>query len=186
MKKHTFGLVAAVLALNLAGAAPSFAQDSLTGKVGFGFQGLVAGNVINGASVRGWTANKFGWEGNLLYSYAKISAGGENYKGDLWGLEAKGLYALVERENSKMYVGAKFAYMPYEVKVDGHGKVFDGHLIEPGVLAGAEFCIPNLPEVGINFEVGYNYIKSDNTVVGDSLDAKYHGINAGVGIHYYF
>ena len=37
MKKHTFGLVAAVLALNLAGAAPSFAQDSLTGKVGFGF-----------------------------------------------------------------------------------------------------------------------------------------------------
>jgi hypothetical protein len=185
MMKGKSGSMAILLAASLVGAAPSFAQDSLTGKTSFGFQGVVTGNMLNAASLRGWTANKFGWEGNLLYSHVKVNVNDMSLKGDLWGVEAKGLYALIERTNSKMYVGAKFAYLPYELKYDGR-KVVDGHLLQPGVLAGAEFCIPSLPEVGINFEVGYSYIKSDNTIVGNDLEMKYDGINAGVGIHYYF
>lgn len=62
----------------------------------------------------------------------------------------------------------------------------------PGILVGAEWNFPSLPELGFNFEVGYNYVIDKNSGTFASLpqeldvDLKLHGINVGAGIKYYF
>lgn len=188
MKNSNLGRLAAILALGIAAAAPSFAADSLTGKTSFGFQGVAAGNIVNGASVRSWTNGKFGWEANVAYGAMKISPEGEaDIKANLTALEGKGMWALIERTNSKFYVGGKIAYGKYKLNdEDRKTETLDGHLTQFGVLAGTEFCIPQLPEVGFNFEVGYNITKTDNTIYGNAMDIRMHGVNVGIGIHYNF
>lgn len=185
MIKRTISTLALVLVASLAAAPPASAADSLTGKTSFGFQGVILGNYLNGVSVRQWTGNKFGWEGNLLYGNIKASAGSMDLKGDMTALEAKGMYALVEKTNSKMYVGAKVAYGHYKLE-EGGDSLINGNLWQPGVLAGAEWCIPQLPEIGFNFEVGYNFTKTKPTVAGTEVDLKLHGTNVTFGVHYNF
>jgi len=88
----------------------------------------------------------------------------------------------VVRPNSRFYAGAKFGYGQFSVEpVD-----FDGKVYIPGILVGAEWNFPSLPEVGFNFDVGYNYILNKNEVNGNDVDLKLHGINVAAGIKYYF
>lgn len=185
MIKRTLSTLTIVLAASLASAPTVAAADSLTGKTAFGFQGVILGNYLNGVSARQWTNGKFGWEGNLLYGNLKASAGSMDITGDITALEAKGMYSLVEKTNSKMYVGAKLAYGHYKLEYDGYSLI-NGNLWQPGVLAGAEWCIPQLPEVGFNFEVGYNFAKTKPTIGGSDVDLKLHGTNVTFGVHYYF
>ncbi len=41
---------------------------------------------------------------------------------------------------------------------------FDGKIYIPGIFVGAEWNFPSLPEVGFNFDVGYNYVIDRNEI----------------------
>ena len=187
MKRRILGYVAVVATVICLCAAPSFAADNY--KIGVGYQGLIAGNILNGASVRGWFGPKtaIGVEANGFYGAAKISVTGAptDVSADLWLIELKPMYAFIVRDNSRFYAGLKGAYGRYTTSTgtDMTGKFWMG-----GALVGAEWNFPALPEVGFNFEVGYNYVSDNNSVDGSTteVDIKLHGINVGAGIKYYF
>ena len=187
MKRRVLGYVTVVVAVVCLCAAPSFAADNFNAnKVGFGYQGIVAGNLLNGVSVRGWIGNNFGLEGNVFYGNATISPEGSSDMSAYVALgEAKLMYAFLVRPNSRFYAGAKFAYGHLDVSADSD-TVAKGDMYIPGVLLGAEWCFPQLPEVGFNFEVGYDYMLNKLSSGGDDVDVKLHGMNVGFGIHYYF
>jgi hypothetical protein len=98
------------------------------------------------------------------------------------------MYALIVRSNSKFYAGAKLGYGQADLKV-GTTKVVDGtDFWTPGVLVGAEWSFPTFPEVGFNFEVGYSgIIYNSSKLIDDAdIDLRLHGVNAAIGLHYYF
>ncbi len=188
MKRRILGYVAVMATVICLCAAPSFAADNF--KVGVGYQGLISGNILNGASVRGWYGfgnMAGGLEVNGFYGAAKLSVTGgtSDLSADLWMLELKPMFAFVVRENSRFYAGLKGGYGKYSAKTTSG---LDGKFWELGGLVGAEWNFPSLKEVGFNFEVGYNYISDNNSVDGSpvEVDIKLHGINVGAGIKYYF
>jgi len=189
MKRRILGYVAVMVTVICLCAAPSFAADNA--KIGVGYQGLIAGNVINGLSVRGWVGpnTAIGVEGNVFYGNANLDVEGvdTDFNARLWMVEIKAMYAFMVRPNSRFYAGGKFAYGQYNVEADED--LLDGKMYIPGILVGAEWNFPSLPEVGFNFEVGYNYVIDKNEIAGGSgpdVDLKLHGINVGAGIKYYF
>ena len=190
MKRRILGYVAVVATVICLCAAPSFAADNF--KIGVGYQGLVAGNILNGASVRGWYSfgkMAAGAELNGFYGAAKLSVDGSSndLSADLWLVELKPMFAFLVRDNSRFYAGLKGAYGKYNSKASSD--LIDGKFWMGGALVGAEWNFPALPEVGFNFEVGYNYVSDCNTIgsgPGTDVDIKLHGINVGAGIKYYF
>jgi len=196
------GYVAVVATVICLCAAPSFAADNY--KIGVGYQGLIAGNMLNGLSVRGWFGpnTAIGVEGNVFYGSMKgdVSVTNSVFAADanakLWMIELKAMYAFLVRQNSRFYAGGKIAYGQYDGNAGYMGVdvgELKGKLIIPGILVGAEWNFPSLPELGFNFEVGYNYVISKNTASSPlepgydvDIDLKMHGINVGAGIKYYF
>jgi hypothetical protein len=200
MKKRILGYVAVVVTVICLCAAPSFAADNY--KIGVGYQGMFSGNMMNGLSVRGWLGpnTAIGLEGNLYYGSLKGNVSVSPYpieadlNANLWMAEVKAMYAFLVRTNSRFYAGAKFAYGQYDASagISGINVDLKGKMYIPGVLVGAEWNFPSLPELGFNFEVGYNYVINNNAGTFASspseldIDLKMHGINVGAGIKYYF
>ena len=192
MKKGFFSCVAIVMLMVFLSASSVFAADEFTknfisNKVGVGYQGMIVGNLLNGVSVRGWIGERIGLEGNFIMGALKAKINDQETDADVWSLEAKAMYALIVRSNSKFYVGGKIGYG--RVDIDGFPTQ---EFWTPGAFVGSEYSLPSIPEVGLNFEVGYSgiiynstsrspYDKYDSTV-----DLRLHGVNAAVGIHYYF
>ena len=163
---------------------------------------MIAGNYLNGLSGRAWFGpnTAIGAEANVFYGSMKGDASistipvSAEFDGKLWMIELKAMYAFLVRQNSRFYAGAKFAYGQYDgsAGVSGIAANLDGKMYIPGILVGAEWNFPSLPELGFNFEVGYNYVIDKNSGTFASLpqeldvDLKLHGINVGAGIKYYF
>jgi len=190
MKRRILGYVAVMATVICLCAAPVFAADNFNAnKVGVGYQGIMWGSMMNGLSVRGWIGPNIGLEGNVFYGHAAVSTdpGGDQGDGSLWMVNAKFMYAFVVRANSKFYGGAQFMYGQAKITPESSDSYIN-KMYSPGVFAGAEWCFPQLPELGFNFELGYNYLfdttSRDNH--NGSTDIKVHGMNLGAGIHYYF
>ena len=197
MKKRFFSCVVIVTLMVLLSASSVFAGDEVTknfisNKVGVGYQGMIAGNLLNGASVRYWMGDRIGLEGNFFLGAAKATVNGNDEEGDMWSLEAKMLYAVIVRSNSKFYVGGKICYCRVDLKTENTTLVGNTNISQniwiPGVLVGAEYSLPSIPEVGFNFEVGYSALiyNSSSLPNNTSIDLRIHGVNAAIGIHYYF
>jgi hypothetical protein len=201
MKKRVLnGIALATLMLFLSAgfvfAADEAEKNFISNKVGVGYQGMVAGNFLNGLSVRGWIGDRIGLEASGFYGRgsAEIEAYGEKdeMKGDLWLIEAKAMYAFIVRNYSKFYAGGKFGYgqinassgmMPYAEVIDGTT------FFTPGLFVGSEWSFPQLPEVGFNFDVGYSWLIYNNKLNEDPyvyMNLNMNGISATFGIHYYF
>ncbi len=173
-------------------AGPALAEDNyLSGKVGVGYQGMIAGDLINGISVRGWATPNFGLEGSFVYGGVGVDVpDGELLDADMMLFEAKAMYAPIVKANSRFYLGAKAGYGQLDLEIfDGNEKVLDGDFWEFGAFVGAEWSFPTIPEVGFNFDIGYNYIKYEDNLF-DEPEAEFEigidGIAATFGIHYYF
>ena len=196
MKKRFLSCVAIAIFMVLMSVGSVFAADDagknfIANKVGIGYQGMIAGNLLNGASVRYWVGDRVGLEGNFFLGAVKATAAGQDaIDADIWSFEAKVLYAPVVRPNSKFYVGAKVGYGQFDAKLgDGTNVDIKGSdFWTPGVLVGAEWSLTSIPEVGFNFEVGYSaLIYNSNKLPDDAdIDLRIHGVNAAIGIHYYF
>ncbi len=185
MKKSFFALVA-VMAAVVCLSVPAFAADNFNAnKLGVGYQGVFYGDTLSGLSARYWMGPKIGLEGNLYYGNAKFKAdGSDEVKTQLLMLDLKGMYALLVRPNSKFYVGGQISGAYYDAGSNGFTA---GYFLAPGLLAGAEWCIPALPELGFNFELGYKYVIDRNEAPnGSKYDVDLHGINLSLGVHYYF
>jgi Outer membrane protein beta-barrel domain len=189
MKRRILGYVAVMATVICLCAAPVFAADNFNAnKVGVGYQGILWGNMMNGLSVRGWIGPSIGLEGNVYYGHASASTdSGDIGDASLWMVNAKFMYAFLVRANSKFYAGGQILYGQAKVNPNGDDSM-TSKFWSPGVFAGAEWCFPQLPELGMNFELGYNYLSDSNSVDNSSgsFDIKLHGMNLGAGIHYYF
>lgn len=195
MKKRFLSFVAVAMVMMFLSVGSAFAAEDgknfIANKVGVGYQGMVAGSFLNGFSVRGWITDRIGLEGNIFYGQADVEAksGGStvmDMSGNLWMLEAKGMYAFIVRNFSKFYAGAKVGYG--QISVDDSGRDYlDGEGIwTPGIFVGAEWSFPQLPEVGFNFDVGYSAVIFNNDMDGLDVDLNLHGVSATFGVHYYF
>ena len=181
--------IATLMVFMVAGPALAEGDNYLSGKVGVGYQGMIAGDLINGISVRGWIGPNFGLEGSLLYGGISVDVPeGTLADADLILFEAKAMYAFVVKSNSRFYIGAKAGYGQIELNYQEEG-VLDDDFWTAGAFVGAEWSFPTIPEVGFNFDVGYNYIKYDDNLFDDpegEFEIALDGIAATFGIHYYF
>ncbi|MDI6741840.1 MAG: hypothetical protein QMD11_03785 [Smithella sp.] len=197
-KRFLNGIALAVLMLFLSAgfvfAADEAEKNFISNKVGVGYQGMVAGNFLNGLSVRGWIGERIGLEASGFYGRgsAEMEQAGYKYdiKGDLWLVEAKAMYALVARSYSKFYAGGKFGYGQIGLS-EAPGNIDGSSFMTPGLFVGSEWSFPQLPEVGFNFDVGYSWLIYNNKLSDDGdpyvyMNLNMNGISATFGIHYYF
>ncbi len=165
---------------------PAFAAENCNAnKLGVGYQGIFFGDMMSGVSGRYWIGPNIGVEGTLFYGNAKFKAeGSDEVKAQLLMLDLKGMYAFLVRQNSKFYAGGQVAFGYYD---SGSNRFTAGYFFAPGLLVGAEWCIPSLPELGFNFELGYKYVIDRNEAPnGSKYDVDLHGMNLSIGAHYYF
>ena len=187
MKKRFFTCMAAAAFIMFVCAMPALAEEGkgnyISNKIGVGYQGMIAGDYLNGISARGWIGNNFGLEASLFYGGIDVdTAGGYNVTdSDVTLFEAKAMYAFLVKQNSRFYVGAKGGYGKLDLNAFGD-EIADDNLWTCGALVGSEWNFQGIPELGFNFDVGYNYVDYDD----DNVDINLDGIAVTFGIHYYF
>lgn len=177
------------LSLILAGAASLGASDW---KIGAGYDGMYLGNIIQGASVRAWHG-RLGLEGIIFNGHVKadLTETGEStvtpVKGTIYAFSLKGMYSLVEKENSRFYLGVQAACGTGKLDSSNFNYSYSPTIWTYGPLMGYEFRWPGLPEIGVNVDTGYmlNYTKIDDNPDW-SMKAYLNGIFIAIGIHYYF
>lgn len=199
MKKAFLKVAMLAVLVVFVSAASVFAADEnknfISNKVGVGYQGMVAGDFLNGLSVRGWITDKIGLEASGFYGRASVEVeeggdGKSEVKGDIWTIEAKAMFAFIVRNYSKFYAGGKIGYGQIDTSGVSMLESIDGTSFwTPGLFIGSEWSFPQLPEVGFNFDVGYSWLIYDNKVNEDPyvyVNMNLSGITATFGIHYYF
>jgi hypothetical protein len=173
-------------------AADDAGKNFISNKIGVGYQGMVVGSFLNGISVRGWIGDRVGLEASGFYGRvdANVEQGDVKHdlaKADLALVEAKAMYAVVARSNSKFYLGGKIGYG--RLGVSGGGNIDGSNIWTPGLFIGSEWSFPGLPEVGFNFDAGYSWLLYNNKVDSDPyayLNLNLSGVSATFGVHYYF
>lgn len=181
--------VAAVLLLSGNVMAASHGGHASDWKVGVGYQGMWAGEFLNGVSARAWYQDRFGMEGNFFYGGVDARVGGNKIAdADLYVGEIKLMYAPVVREYSKFYAGIQGSVGSFEIKSDifERGGKYSDEIWGVGVFIGSEFHFQEFPELGFNFDVGYRHYMYDDRIYGERLKVDLKGIGATFGIHYYF
>ncbi|HOD65235.1 MAG TPA: outer membrane beta-barrel protein [candidate division Zixibacteria bacterium] len=196
--KATF--VAACVCLLILGAALSAQAQSEKPTLGLGYHGILAGDVLQGLSGRIWTSPKVGLEANLYYAHVGVDVkmeGGEGQEDDeydisgtLTDFSGKFLYAVANHSQSKFYVGAELGYGHVSVEVETPGlpaalaEGFD--VITLGPLMGAEFSFAGIPEMSVDWELGYRTNLVDIEVADYDISLSMGVLAASVGVHYYF
>ena len=140
--------------------------------IGVGYQGIFVSEFLHGASVRAWMDNK--WAGELSILQSSVDGGG--FDTDMWFLGGKVLYAPIIRENSQFYVGIGGGWGNVDGDVTGD---IDAWVVGP--LFGAEYRFDEIPSLGFNWEVGYDFANFDG---GGSSDIDLNGISISMGVHY--
>jgi len=183
---RTFFVSVGITLMMLVSVMPAMAQENnyISNRIGIGYQGMLAGEFLNGISARGWIGDNFGLELSGFYGSVDIDIDLEDEDVDLEDEdvdltlgELKAMYAFIVKENSRFYVGAKGGYGQLDI-----GEDVD--LWECGVFIGSEWNFQGIPELGFNFDVGYNYLHIDEDDYDVELDID--GIGVTFGIHYYF
>jgi hypothetical protein len=175
--------------------------NSDVGPFGLGYQGVVYGE--------GYTMNQIalrfapqpvggaiviGQMGSAQENFTNGSQTSETESSHLT-LQGKFYYSLIERQNSDFYIGGLLGlgYSTYEYTPTGGGNVSEDETTEIilGFLAGVEWRFEELPELGINFELGYNVAFEDEEEKNStSSDYEYESVFAGtsvsLGATYYF
>ncbi len=203
--RKAVGLVVLALALGAGTASASVSEGRNCGKVSVGYQGQdlmginnfsdtssIGLGALNGLSVRSWVTNQVGIEGNLYVGNWKNNEGDGEETNEVSVLlgTVKGLWAPVVRENSRFYVGLEVGFGSYDqqnVSGPDEGSADNGiYIVKP--LIGVEYNFAGIPELGINFEVGYLFAGVHWDEQAYELDAKstMSGTSVGLGAHYYF
>lgn len=183
-------IAAAALALVFGAGTVSATEGPDICKFSIGYQGQSYGDLglINGLSSRYWSSNEFGIEGNIYYGANTWKYAGGGYDDqDLLAGAVKLMYAPVVKANSRFYVGAEGSLGRQSFSDNtGYDQSDTFWALKP--LVGAEYHWAGIPEIGMNFEVGYifdNY-SVDDDYVNNLTDTDNSGISVALGAHYYF
>lgn len=189
MKKFKALLVGCLVAAFSAGSAMAAEGTAPNcGKVGLGYQGVLAGDVLQGFSARYWAADDIAVEGNFFYGNATVgieSSDEDLFDGSLYLFTGKVMYAPVVNSNSRFYVGLEGGIGAVDVE-DADADV-DVYVLNP--LIGAEHYFSEFPELGFNWEVGYKMhmiSAGPEDFDDDDLEIDLSGISVALGAHYYF
>ncbi len=150
----------------------AFATDT-AGKFGLGLSKVIEEDAVALAG-RYWATEDMGLQGTAYYQ--NDEQGDEEFTS--YAVALKGIFAPIVRENSKFLVSLEAGYTEAELEKPAGDLETDGWFVFPAM--GAEFMLSGLPELGLNFEVGYRYEDSDD------LDAQTGGVTGTVGAIYYF
>ncbi|GMV69848.1 MAG: hypothetical protein AMXMBFR76_22870 [Pseudomonadota bacterium] len=168
-------LLIPAIALAAAAAAPAAMATETAGKFGVGMSKVIEEDTVALAG-RYWMSEEAGVQGTLYYLNDEE---GDDSEFTSYAAAIKGIFAPIVRENSKFLVSLEAGFNSAELERDGQDdQETDGWFVFPAV--GAEFMLSGLPELGLNFEVGYRYEDSDD------LDAQIGGVTGTVGAVYYF
>ena len=175
-------------------AAPAAMATETAGLFGVGLSKTLGGDDNDdkvALSGRYWLTEQTGVQGSLYYrDDSEAWSEATSYE-----LALKGIFAPIVRENSRFMLSLEAGYANVDLEYDGkYGKQdrnADGWFIYPAI--GAEFMLSGLPELGLNFEIGYRYAKFDNSIsyrdgwlsYSDS-DTESQGVAGTVGVIYYF
>lgn len=192
--KMTKAVVAAGLAVMLGAGSAVAAENPMTGKFGLGYQGVFAGDILQGISGRYWATENFGGEINLFYGRAGydvefLGTEVEDGHGDLLLGTLKLMYSPIVKENSRFYVGLEGGIGSVNAEEDGSEMPGDITVYTINPFFGAEYNFTELPELGLNFEVGYKFhnVSIDEVVdPGVDVDVNLDGTFVSLGAHYYF
>lgn len=189
--KNKLTFIAGTVMAALLFCSPAMAADQQSDwKVGVGYQGMWAGEFLNGISGRAWYQDRFGIEGNFFYGGVdfRVSDGASfKQEADLYVGEIKLMYAPIIREYSKFYAGLQGSIGSFDL--DGDLINYKDEIYGFGVFIGSEFHFQEFPELGFNFDVGYKHYFYEDRPFGSGgpkIDLELKGIGATFGIHYYF
>ena len=145
--------------------------------IGIGYQGqFFNGLSLNALSVR-WNPAPLG--GQVLFGRSTSDTNNSNAESTIITLQGKLFYTLIQRKNSQFYAGGKLGFLFGET-TNNNGNKTDTNGLVLGALVGTEWRFEELPEIGFNFEVGYDFGNTDVPDVDTS------GVIVSLGAHYYF
>ena len=184
-------------ALALAGmvAAPAAMATERAGLFGVGLsKTLGAGDTDDRVALSGryWLSEQTGVQGSVYYRKDDAEWW---YEATTYELAVKGIFAPIVREHSRLMLSLEAGYanvdLEYDSKYGKQDRSADGWFVYPAI--GAEFMLSGLPELGLNFEIGYRYTKFDHTIEYDNNSLSYsdsgtenQGVVGAVGVIYYF
>lgn len=187
MTKTKLGYLTAAIALGGAMASTSAMAEP---KLGVGFHGLIGGSTLAGAEGRYWMDDQIGAAVNVAYGTVEVdpdAPGSSTTETDLTSVGVKGLYALQNNANSRMYAALELGYFELDdenIIYGSSGGTLDGYSVMPAF--GTEFNLSGLPEIGFKWEVGYRYMSAESDPDGgDNTDIDLQGINVTLGATYY-
>ena len=198
MKKE---LCITLITLMLTSGVLAEGENGAPGRFGIGYQGVDygGGRVMNQIALRMapqpiGCAVVIGEMGETTDSYEDGVKTGETER-SMFTIQGKFYYSLIQRPNSDFYIGGLLGlgYNTYEYTPVGGGNVSEDETSEVilGVLAGVEWRFTELPELGINFEIGYNVSYEEdeekNSTFADYKDeSAFSGTTVSLGATYYF
>lgn len=178
-------ILSAVLLALLCGSGSAFAADNSavgpnTQQFSLGYEGILAGDVLQGVSSRYWFNDNIGGELNLCYG--RVDFDGDN--ADLFLGELKVMYAPIVKQNSRFYVGLEGGIGSIGGDATANTDV-TVYTISPFV--GSEFRFAEIPDMAFNWEVGYKWhrVNIDPDSSSD-YNVNIDGTFVTVGAHYYF
>lgn len=189
MKKGICIAIAALMTLSLV-HAEEVANEP--GKFGIGYQSVFLGEgmTMNQIALR-WAPQPIG--GALVIgqmgSYSEDDPKTYELTRSELTLQGKFFYSLIERQNSDFYIGGLLGlgYYEYEDKSGGSTYTDEETSFILGFLAGVEWRFSELPELGFNFELGYNLEFMNEESSGTTpLDSVFSGTSVSLGATYYF
>lgn len=177
-------------------------EDNAPGKFGLGYQGVVVSEssssassgpgVMNAIAVR-WAPQAVGGSltfGQYSYSSEDNDSPANESETSAWTLQGKVLWTLIDRPNSDFYIGGLLGFAMYEDEFTPGGSssfTEEWASVIFGGLAGVEWRFTELPEIGFNFEVGYNIETSTyEEPVSYEIDTIFAGTSVTMGATYYF
>jgi len=185
-------LSAALIAL-VSGYGTAFAADTNSGgpnsgKFSLGYEGVFAGDVLQGLSSRYWFNQNVGGELNLFYGKVGVESNNDKAHGDLFYASGKVLYSPVVKQNSRFYLGLEGGIGSIGGDWNGANIPGDVTVYTVSPLIGSEFRFAEIPDLTFNWEVGYKFQRANfkgNSGYSD-VDVNIDGTFVTLGAHYYF
>jgi hypothetical protein len=182
MKKLLCIIAAMTMVVAIQAQESEKSGESGGSRIGVGYQGVFYGGAndhMDAASIRWWMGDTMGLQGII----GQINTDSGIVEQNTLLLAVKGLVNIIENENSSFYVGPKVG-IAWIDQTESGGKTVDTQQLVFGVFAGTEYFFQGLPEIGFNFDIGYDFAVGDDDVNNDNGNA--YGINVTLGAHYYF
>ena len=101
-------------------------------------------------------------------------------------LQGQLLWSFIERANSRFYAGAALGAEMIEQETAAGNKTQDESVFNFGGLVGAEWWHSELPEVAVNFDVGYYFSSWEDDSSTPKPEGSHNGIVVALGATYYF